>query len=597
MAIALIGAALANGCGGSLPAVGTEGSHCYGNGTCNVGLACLSNLCVDPNPIDASAATGGRGIAGATGAGGGGLTGGAGGTSGSAGTNGTGGTGACSGLSVQAQSCLSFTQQQTLNNEIDLLFMIDNSSSMTEMQQKLYLQLPTFMNVLQSLPNPPSLHIAVVSSDMGAPGDSTAAIMCTKGGDQGQFQSMPRGDCTATTITARDTFISDADNMPNYTDAISKVFQCIALLGDKGCGFENQLASIDRALGAENLQQGQTPNPPSTNVGFLRPEAYLGIVILTDEDDCSAPANTPLYSLNGYQQNIANPFGPIANYRCNQWGHLCTDPGSGQLLMPPLQPPSDTMMTGLTRTLDLTNCMSNDTSSGLLTPVSRFISDIKALKIDPDNQILVAAISAPAIPYTVAWLPESGGQNTQPGELWPVIEHSCGARGSDDVNPEATMNTTDGSFGDPGVRIAQFVNAFRNSVLGSVCDASYVSSMTAIATKLGQLMAPPCITGTIQKSSAGQPICSVVEHLTDSQGIKKDIVLQNCAANGSNPAQCWELNAGGTGCPNGAQLVVTDTVNANQQSESSSVNCSICVAGAAVAGCPCVTGHPVSGCF
>ena len=154
-----------------------------------------------------------------------------------------------------------FTQK--INNEIDILFMIDNSSSMTEMQQKLYDQLPLFMNVLESLPTPPSLHVAVVSSDMGAPGDSTSSISCTQAGDQGQFQSMPRGTCTATTLTAGDTFISDADMMPNYTDPIATVFQCIALLGDKGCGFEHQLASIDRALGADGSSRRPARTPTS----------------------------------------------------------------------------------------------------------------------------------------------------------------------------------------------------------------------------------------------------------------------------------------------------------------------------------------------
>jgi hypothetical protein len=460
-----------------------------------------------------------------------------------------------------------FTQK--INNEIDILFMIDNSSSMTEMQQKLYTQLPLFMQVLQNLPSPPSLHVAVVSSDMGAPGDSTSSIMCTRAGDQGQFQSMPRGTCTATTLTAGDTFISDADMMPNYTDPIANVFQCIALLGDKGCGFENQLASIDRALGGDGQQ-------PSTNSGFLRPEAYLGIVILTNEDDCSAPANTQLYSLNGGQQNIANSLGPIANYRCNQFGHICTDAASGVTGQPPKLPPSDAMMTGATPTLDLTNCMSDDTGGGLLTPVSQFISDIKALKpTDADNQILVAAISAPATPYTVAWLPQSGGQNTQPGEVWPTIEHSCGAAGGDDVNPEAKMNPTDGSFGDPGVRIAQFVNAFPNSVLASICDASYASSMQAIATKLGQLITPPCITGQIQNDSMNQPMCSVVEHLTDMQGNKKDIALQNCNENGG-ALPCWTLTTGGMNC-GGKQLNVMDPPGTNNNSENSTVNCSICL--------------------
>jgi hypothetical protein len=35
--------------------------------------------------------------------------------------------------------------------------------------------------------------------------------------------------------------------------------------------------------------------------------------------------------------------------------------------------------------------------------VSQFVSDVKLLKSDPDNQILVAAITAPAAPYTVHW--------------------------------------------------------------------------------------------------------------------------------------------------------------------------------------------------
>jgi hypothetical protein len=57
---------------------------------------------------------------------------------------------------------------------LDILFMIDNSSSMTQIQQKLLDQDPSFMTVLENLPNGlPNIHVAVVSSDMGAPGDST----------------------------------------------------------------------------------------------------------------------------------------------------------------------------------------------------------------------------------------------------------------------------------------------------------------------------------------------------------------------------------------------------------------------------------------
>jgi hypothetical protein len=416
--------------------------------------------CNGSQPLTPSGTGGSSGATGGRAGGSGGRDGGATGTGGTAGTTVTG----------------------PFGSNVDILMMIDNSSSMIEMQQKLYAQLPLFIQSLQSLPTPPNLHLAVVSSDMGAPGDLTTSIGCSASGDEGQFQSMPRGTCTATTLAAGSTFISDDDNMPNFTDPLSSVLQCIALLGDTGCGFEHQLASIDRALGADGLGPA-----PSTNATFLRPNAYLVVLLLTNEDDCSAPADTTLYSLNGGMQNLSNPLGPIANYRCNQFGHLCTDPVSGAIIAPPLIPPADAQGTTATPTLDLTSCTSNDTN-GLLTPVAKFVSDIKALKSDPDKQIIVGAIAAPATPYTVIWVPASSG--TPAGQLWPQLEHSCGPATFNDVNPKATQNTTDQSFGDPAVRIAQFVQAFPNGVQGSICDASFATTLGAVASKIGQLIAP-----------------------------------------------------------------------------------------------------------
>jgi len=184
----------------------------------------------------------------------------------------------------------------------------------------------------------------------------------------------------------------------------------------------------------------------------------------------------------------------------------------------------------------------------------------------------------------VAWVPEQNGQNTQPGELWPQIEHSCGARGSDDVNPDATMNPTDGSFGDPGVRITQFATSFQDSVVRSVCDASYASTMSSIATKLGQLIIPPCITQVIQHDSNGNPNCSVVENVVNNNIVQRT-AIPDCATNG-NVAPCWSLVTG-TGSCAGEFLHVNDTPqNATAQSESFSLNCSVCVAGAGQSGCP-----------
>jgi hypothetical protein len=435
--------------------------------------------CNGSESLSGAGGSGGGGGGESKGGSGGEATGGAAATGGTGGTKGTGGSPAGGSFGG------------TVNNEVDILMMIDNSSSMTLMQQKLYAQLPSFIQALQNLPAPPNLHLAVVSSDMGAPGDSTTSIGCTAQGDQGEFQAMPRGTCTSTTLTAGDTFIADANMVTNYTDPLVSVVQCISLLGDQGCGFEHQLASIDRALGADGRGAA-----PSQNVGFLRPEAALVILMLTNEDDCSAPINTSIYSLNGAMQNISNPDGPIANYRCNggpRGGHLCQDPHAASptsYATPPLKVPSDAQGTATAPTLDLASCEDNEAGTSALTPVSQFVNDIKALKSDPDHQILIATIAAPAAPYTVAWFPPSGGQNTQTGELWPSIMHSCGPVDFSDVSPSATQHPTDESFGDPAVRITQFANAFPNSVVGSICDPSFAGTLGTLASKIGQLVDP-----------------------------------------------------------------------------------------------------------
>jgi hypothetical protein len=362
---------------------------------------------------------------------------------------------------------------------VDILFMIDNSSEMTSMQQKLVPQLAPFLHQLESLPNGlPDIHVAVVSSDMGAPGDSTASLGCTAAGDQGTFQTTPRGSCTTSTLADGAAFVSNVGGVANYMGTLDDVLSCIVPLGSNGCGFEHQLAAVARALGAD----GQPP--PAGNQGFLRPDAELAIFLLTNEDDCSAPADTTLYGLNGGKQSLSNPLGPIGNYRCNQFGHLCKDPGGSQpdtWISPPLTVPADA--TGNPPELTLTDCVSNDGSTGLLTPLSTYIAGIKALKVDP-SRIVVGAITAPSIPYTVMW--ELPPTDPMSGELWPNVMHSCGLPGGY-TNPAATQMPMDGSYGDPAVRVTQWIQAFGdNGVIGSVCDADYGATLQAFAGKVTQ---------------------------------------------------------------------------------------------------------------
>src|SRR6478609_5800192 len=125
------------------------------------------------------------------------------------------------------------TFTENVNPDIDIIFLVDNSSSMKLSQTNLLNNFPVFMNVLKGLPmGLPNVHIAVVSSDMGA---GTGTGGCAGNGQAGLFQwGAPTATCPATTDGAR--FLSNVHGNANYTGDISQVFSCVAALGETGCG-------------------------------------------------------------------------------------------------------------------------------------------------------------------------------------------------------------------------------------------------------------------------------------------------------------------------------------------------------------------------
>ncbi len=341
---------------------------------------------------------------------------------------------------------------------IDVLFMVDNSSSMDLSQSLLLGNFPKFMDVLTGQPGGlPNVHVAVVSSDMGAGNGSI--LGCSSTGDNGVFQVAPRGNCTSTTLNAGATFISNEDGVANYTAAnISTVFTCIAPLGQSGCGFEHQLAAVARALGADGSP------PPAQNQGFLRPDADLAIIFITNEDDCSAPANSILFDTTA-NTSLASQVGPVGNFRCNEFGHLCGTPPT-----PPRRTSPDP--TVLTTTVTYEGCQSAEEGE-FLTPVGTFVSQIKALKTNPSAQILVEAVAGPPTPYAVHWVTPPIA-DTGP---WPEVLHSC------DGGPTV-------GFADPAVRIAQFVQAFgANGSLHTICSNDFAPALQDIKDDIARVLA------------------------------------------------------------------------------------------------------------
>jgi len=341
----------------------------------------------------------------------------------------------------------------TATRKLDMLFVIEDAPSMLNAQGNLTLNFPTLMKELMALPGqPPDLHIAVVSTDMGVA--SGTHLGCnTTGGENGVFQHVARGTCTATGLEAGATYIADGPDGRNYAGSLEDVFACIARLGEDGCRFGQPLAAAARALGADGHAA------PAENAGFLRDDAFLFVVFLARSDDCSAPAGSPLFD-TANNTTVADPLGPPTHFRCNEFGHLCGHPA----IPPPRNSPTGDSLSGAS----LTDCVPAE-EAGKLTPVHTFAAQLRSLKQHPDLQIVVSAIAGKPAPYNIWWAtPPSLG--TGP---WPIMAPSCQALPA-------------GITGDPGVRLSGLINAFgANGSFVSVCEASYAPIVVRIAELLG----------------------------------------------------------------------------------------------------------------
>jgi hypothetical protein len=313
---------------------------------------------------------------------------------------------------------------------LDLLFMIDNSPSMSAEQQNLIKNFPVMINELKKLPGGlPDLHVAVVTSDLGAGSIPLTNGGCPRiGGDRGIYQARP-----ACGVNAGANFLVSAANgtVNNFQGDLSTVFSCIANLGDRGCGYEHQLQATRVAL-----YEAVTPE----NKGFLRDNALLAIVLITDEDDCSADVSTSLFV------DDASFPGTAASFRCAQVGHLC---GGKQPPIAVFDAPLET-------------CTTND--AGRLIKVSEVVDSIRALKPRPTEQIVVSGIFG-----------------------WPT--NSVGARYRYIQTPSGldydSICTSTAGEATAALRMKKFVESFGNAgAFFSICQDDFSPAMQQIGARL-----------------------------------------------------------------------------------------------------------------
>jgi len=169
---------------------------------------------------------------------------------------------------------------------VDVLVMVDNSNSMASAQS--CFQQYSMFSVTELLTPADEdgdgtpdhepvadLHVGVVSSDMGTRGLEVQTCTDAVDGDDGVLLHEAATDqpgCSG----EYPTYLAAAGG--EDPSSLSGDLGCIATLGTGGCGFEQPLAAVRKAL---------TVHAGGANAGFLRDDSLLLVVLLSDEEDGS----------------------------------------------------------------------------------------------------------------------------------------------------------------------------------------------------------------------------------------------------------------------------------------------------------------------
>jgi hypothetical protein len=163
--------------------------------------------------------------------------------------------------------------------KMDIVFVVDDSGSMGEEQTNLAQNFPKFISVLNAYRSngTTELDYRVGVTTTGRDVSYTTnlpfvgPITQNEKGDNGALRQGQQCGMTRRWIEKYD-----------HTD-VAMQFGCVAKVGTQGSSLEMPLAAARLALG-DRVKDG-------TNAGFLRDDALLAMVILTDEDDQSRDDN------------------------------------------------------------------------------------------------------------------------------------------------------------------------------------------------------------------------------------------------------------------------------------------------------------------
>jgi hypothetical protein len=177
--------------------------------------------------------------------------------------------------------------EQKLAAEVDVLWMVDNSGSMAAEQNKIAARFNEFFS--QLIRSAVDYHIGVVTSDPAENGVLRA------------YNGPAVQGCNGCRFISKDIPCANPDvDISTLTDetAIENrllqecpaqlVFRRLVRVGIDGSSFEEGFPQAAAALGAKDIDRNTgipLNNPPPENAGFVRQQASLYIVFVSDEDE------------------------------------------------------------------------------------------------------------------------------------------------------------------------------------------------------------------------------------------------------------------------------------------------------------------------
>ncbi len=154
-------------------------------------------------------------------------------------------------------------------SKVDYLFVVDNSSSMADNQHKLATSVADFVagvdEVLQSVD---SVHVGVVTTDAYAHNDEPCQLL---GGLITRTGGHNSSAAACGPYAEGGSYMTDADDLEVSMD-------CATRVGTAGSNTERPLLAVREVV------DPRTDSARACTSGFLRPDALLVVVVVTDED-------------------------------------------------------------------------------------------------------------------------------------------------------------------------------------------------------------------------------------------------------------------------------------------------------------------------